>query len=193
MSSTADRALEAAVQQLAGTFKKDIVGIQLCTVNKVNTDYTIDCTPIGGDSTTLIPKVKLNAENNDGFVVIPAVNSTVLICTSTRNNYYVMMYSDVDKVVCIIDKSNSYEFSKQGFIWNDGTKGGLVNIYDLKQQIDTQLTAIKTAVSAGFAAVDTALNALVPGSGVSSAAFNSSATSILPINLTTLEDKKIKH
>lgn len=193
MSGTADRALEAAIQQLAGTYKKDIVGIQLCSVTKINSDYTCDCIPIGGDATTEIPKVKLNAENNDGFVIIPAVNSTILVATSTRNNYYVLMCSDIDKVICIIDKSNSFEFSKEGFIWNDGTKGGIVNIYDLKQQIDAQMTAIKTSVSAGFAAVDTALNALVPGSGVSSAAFNSSASSILPINLTTLEDKKIKH
>ena len=104
MTATAPRTLQDAVQMLAGTYNKDIVSLILCTVDKVN-DFTIDCTPISGEATTQIPGVKLNSEANDGFMIVPKEGSTVLVATSSRNDYFTVMYSDIDKVVCVIDLS----------------------------------------------------------------------------------------
>ena len=186
--STENRKLRAAIQQLAGTFNKDLVDILACTVNSVS-GFTCDCTPISGDGGSMIPGVKLNAENNDGFLIVPAVGSTVLVAHSTRNNYYVFMYSDIDKVICIIDNNNSYEFSSAGFIWNGGSKGGLVNINDLKTQLNTlqaEINTLKTLTGTAITVYSAAID-----SGASAATFN--AATLPQINLTTLEDPKIKH
>lgn len=189
MDATAIRKLRTSIQQMAGTFNKDLVDILLCTVDSISSDgFTCSCTPISGKSTASIPGVKLNAEKNDGFLITPTIGSTVLVATSTRNNYYVFLYSDIDKITCIIDTNNSYEFDSNGFIWNDGLLGGMVKINDLKIQlttIQTEINTLKTAITAlmaGYAPID---------GGVALAAF--SAIVLPQINLTTLEDTKIKH
>lgn len=143
------------IQQLAGTFNKDFVQIIACTVDSIDEDaFTCECTAITGNADTKISSVKLNTEANDGFTIIPAIGSSVLVANSTRNGYYVFMYSDIDKVICVIDNNNSYTFSSQGFVWNDGTFGGLINIVAqttklnlLVSQLQAQLTLIATGIT----------------------------------------------
>lgn len=185
--------LKKCIQQLAGTFNKDIVDLIACTVNSVDEDnFICDCTAISGDSTTKIPGVKLNAEANDGFLMVPSLDSTVMVVASERNGHYVLMYSDIEKVVCIIDSNNKFEFSPNGFVWNGGSNGGLIKIQNLKIQYDANIAAIKNAVASALTVIDTQLVALgQPGGTVT--VFNTAAASIANLNLTPLENTKIKH
>jgi len=198
MTATELRAYKTAIQMLAGTFNRDLVDLLICTVDSISDDqFTCDCTPISGNAKTSIPGVKLNAEKNAGFLIIPKVGSTIVLATSTRNNYFVLLYSDIDKVICIIDANNSYEFSSSGFIWNDGTLGGLVNINILLNKLHTLegfVNNVKTAVAAINAAAVSA-----PGTPVTNATLAGFLASILPLpviiptTLLELEDPKIKH
>jgi hypothetical protein len=189
------RAIQDLIQKMAGTYNKDIVSLILCNVDKVN-DFTIDCTPISGQATTPIPGVKLNSEANDGFMIVPKVGSTVLVATSSRNDYFTIMYSDIDKVVCVIDNSNSYEFSSSGFVWNGGNFGGMAKTGIISTKLDT-LEAEINNLKAVIAAIITAGTSLpmVPVLQGTLAAFFS-GYNIVPLIPTTqieISDNKIKH
>ena len=163
--------LKQAVQQLAGTHQKDWVQIIPCTVDSVDDQaMTCDCTPIGGDADTSLPSVKLNASNTDGFVTTPTVDSVVLVGITSRGVAYVCMFSEVESIQFL-----------------DGSLGGLIKIDNLKTQWDSNVTAIKAACSAGF----TALSYL--DGGASLAAFNASASTILNLSKTPLENTKFTH
>lgn len=188
--------LREVVQQLAGTYNKDFVGITLCEVTSTSnaeTDGVIDCIPISGDSITDMPAVKLKAEANDGFMLIPSVGSTVLVASSTRNNYYVLMCSDIDKVVCTINDSNYFVFSSGGFIFNGGELDGMVKINDLVSKLnalETKVNNIMTTISTTFVPVPN------DGGAALKALFASLASGTLsPLSQTTksdLENPKIK-
>lgn len=185
------------IQQLAGTFNKDFVEMITCTVDSVDEDaFTCSCTPISGVANTNIPNVKLNAEANDGFTKIPAIGSTVVVANSTRNQYYVYMYSDIDAIVCIIDGQNSYRFDASGFVWNDGNFGGMAKTGVISTKLNTVETAanqLKTAVIAINSAASGS-----PGTPVTNAILAGFFASVLPalITLTTqaeISDNKIQH
>lgn len=164
--------IEVAVQRLAGTYLKDIISIQLCNVDSVDSkNRQCDCTPIGGDATTNIPGVLLCAENDNGLVVFPKVGSTVIVALSTRNTAFVMMYSGIDKVQFM-----------------DGSLGGMVKVIDLttklnniENKIDDLITAISGWIPVpndGGAALKVALTTWL-------------ATSLTPTTQSEIENKLI--
>jgi hypothetical protein len=185
------------IQQAAGTFNKDIVSLVVCTVNSVDEDaFTCDCTPISGVAATQIPKVKLSAEANDGFSLIPKVDSTVVVANSTRNSYYVFMYSDIQKVKCYIDSSNYFEFDATSFRFNDGAHGGIAKtrVIELKlNALETQVNALKAVIAAILSAGSSS-----PGTSVTNGSLAAYFTgyNVTPITLTTqaeLSNNKITH
>ncbi len=112
--------LEVMVQKLAGTYLRDVVSIQLCNVVSVDKENMIcDCTPIGGNADTDIPSVQLGAEAVNGLVVFPSVGSTVLVATSTRNNFFILMYSQIDSI-----------------IYGDGSYGGMARTDNLTTKLN---------------------------------------------------------
>lgn len=121
--------IEKAVQRLSGTYLKDIVSILICNVDSVDFDNrTCDCTPISGDADSALPGVLLCAENDNGLVVSPKVDSTIIVALSTRNTAFVLMFSEIDKVQFM-----------------DGSYGGFTKTQELKTQIDklnAQLQAV---------------------------------------------------
>ena len=197
LSATDVRKIINSVQKMAGTFNRDLVDVLLCTVDAISEDgFTCDCTPISGNAKTNIPAVKLNAEKNDGFLITPAIGSTILVGTSTRNNYYVLLYSDIQKITCIIDATNSYEFDSNGFVWNDGLLGGLVKINTLLAKIN-QLEAFENQVKAAVVAINAAAVSSpgVPVTNATLAAFLATIlpTLVTPTTLLEIEDTKVKH
>lgn len=108
------------IQRLSGTYLKDIINIYSCNVDSVDApNRTCDCTPIGGDANTSLPGVLLCAENNNGFICFPSVNSTVIVALSTRNTAFVLLYSDIDSVQFM-----------------DGSLGGMVKVIDLVSKLN---------------------------------------------------------
>jgi hypothetical protein len=184
--------LREVVQQLAGTYNKDFVSITLCEVTSTSnaeTDGVIDCIPISGDSITDMPAVKLKAEANDGFMLIPSVGSTVLVASSTRNNYYLLMCSDIDKVVCTINNNNYFVFSSDGFIFNGGTLDGMVKINDLvtklnnlENKVNSLLTAFNSHVHPG----------VTVGAGSTAITITPVTGTLTPTTRPDLENPKIK-
>lgn len=156
---------------------------KVCKVIAISADTVeglmiCDCQPLDGGA--IIEDVKLCAEFTDssvgtGFLLIPKLNSNVIVSFKADADAFVSMVSEVD------------------FIYLNGNdKGGLININDLITQYNAKLTALKTAISASLAIIDTQLLALSQAGG-SAAAFNTAAALITGLNKITLENKTIQH
>lgn len=182
--------LKQAIQQLAGTHLKDNVHIIECNVDSVDEDaFECDVTTIGGNGELSIPGVKLAAEDNDGFTLIPAIDSTVYVTMTDNGLVYVSMFSDVSKVVAIINKTKL--IIEDGKItMNDGSFEGLVKVKKLTDKINALENQINTILQILAATT-------IPLAPSGSYPFASLYASVLPITpITTqaeIENDKIKH
>lgn len=142
-----NRQIIEAVQQLAGTQLTDQVYLIPATVVSVNLDEnTVDCEPIGGNAITDMPAVQLMAEVDDGFLLVPAVGSTVLVLFSKRQPPYVALYSELQSVqVTIGDRSLTIDAEKT--IFNSGEFGGLIKIADLVDRLNNAENLINDLIT----------------------------------------------
>lgn len=162
---------------LSGVKPAEVVTGIVKTVNEADRSCTAEL--VYGE-TALTVGAMLSPENNDGFILIPAIESTVHIVIMPDNTCFVARWSDIDKVICYIDGSNKFEFDSNGFILNGGLNGGLINIV----QLTTELNKIVTNVNANYALLVTAISAL--GGAYA-------PTVAVPLVKTAYEDLKVKH
>jgi hypothetical protein len=193
MTYTADDVV-AMLKRILGTYQKLPVQILLCTVVSVDEDEkTCVVDPVDDNSNVKIEGVKLSVNANDGFCEFPAVDSNVLVAVTQTKAAYVIKCEDVDKIKITIDKDNYLEYDSNGWVFNNGTLGGLIKITDLTTEINNRVNILKAASVAGFTSVDAALNSIASGSGVSTAAYNGAVATLTPLNKSTYENTKIKH
>ena len=129
-----EREIQEAVERLSGTKGTDTVTIVECTVNSVNeSQRTCDCTTISG---LPVSGVRLMAEVEDGVLVIPAVDSVLIVGYSKTITPFVCQFSSIDKVL-VITGDTTVEI-KDGLIkFNDGSFEGLVKVADLVTKLNT--------------------------------------------------------
>ena len=132
-----DNSIKRAVEHLAGTHLKDEVTIVAAEVDSVDVEArTCTVTTIGGTTQLTIPNVRLQAEVADGFLLIPVIDSTVFIAYTKRQDPYVSLFSDIDRLYLVVGKS-SFEVLNDGTITlNDGSKGGLVMVTELVSKLN---------------------------------------------------------
>lgn len=178
-----DRKVTEAIMKLAGTFAWDKVGYIPCIVNSVNAnERTCDCTPIGGNAVTDIPNVQLMAEIEDGILLIPAVNSTVIVCYSTRNVPYITLYSALDKVFLI---------SNSGTQFQGGEFGGLVIIGQLVAKVNNLENAFNDLVTKYN--THTHVLALSSGTGTAAPTATEETTVLTPTVRDDIENGSVTH
>ena len=188
-------ALKVLVRQMAGTDLKDPIHGVLCTVDSVNeADCICDCTPIGGDATTQIPSVALNAETSDGFTIIPTVGSTVLVEYSYQSIARVAMFSEIDKLKVFVQdpitKVYTSYFIENGLQqFNDGSFGGLVQVIKLTQKLNN-LETLVNQILAGLQATTVVIGS---GGGSYPLAPNFTETPLTPTQRADIENSKITH
>lgn len=185
-----DSKIRDAVRQLAGTHLSDEVNILACKVDSVDIDArTCDCTAIGGQGVTEIPNVLLMAEVDDGFLMVPAVDSTVIVCYSKRNVPFVCLFSQIDQVLIIVG-SSVLSMKDGAIVFNDGKLGGLINIKDLVSKMNTieeDLNTIKQAFTSWTPVPEDG------GAALKAATASWSAQEITDTQVSDIEDTKIKH
>src|SRR6185437_186236 len=177
------RALKDAIAQLAGTFNEDFVNIIACTVNSCQPDSRqCTCTPLNGKGEAAIT-VNLSAEPNDGLLITPTINSTVLVAQTKQNDPFVLMFSDIDGFSIITsDGKTQFVIGTAGSIqMNDGSYGGLTKTQELQAQLDKTNAVVK-------AILDTITGTVInePGNGNPSAfqhALNLAVTLPQPLNV----------
>lgn len=171
-----DDQIKQAIQKLAGTHLADEVYLIPCTVSAVDTDaLTCDCIAIGGKAVTDIPNVALLAEVDNGMVLIPAIDSVVLVLFSKRQKPFICLFSELQEIFIDIGNS-SIDVNNDGIKFNDGSFGGLVKISDLV----TRLNNLENA----FNELNAKVNTLAPTPVI---------TPLEPTTNEMIENTKITH
>ena len=148
---TSDRSIKAAIQQMAGTFGQDVVKLNVGKVKSVDEDKSTCVVVIKGINQSVeVPNVNLQVGVCDGLQIIPAVDSDVLIITSTFNQSYIIQYSDVDKYYLQVGDSELTINNDGTMQLNDGSYDGLVKVAELTQKlndIEQDINALKLVFS----------------------------------------------
>lgn len=166
-------------KMVKGMIRSTIIVGQIVSVDENNWTVTVKL----NNNDLEIDEVRLTSiiesSPTSGLFIKPSLNSYVLIgiIDNRPESMFIAKYSSIDAVKFITD---SMELCGDSF-------GGLIKIDDLKTQWDANVAAIKTAVSAGFAAL-TSLDG-----GASNTAFQSSSGGIKNLVKSSLENEKVKH
>ncbi len=141
-----DRKTTEAIQKIAGTWNKDHVTMVTCEVTAVDlSTRSCTCLPIGGTAITEIEGVQLMCIVDDGFLLIPALNSTVIVAISIKNNPFIVQYSEIDKALLV---------TLNGIQFQGGELGGL----PVSEYVAIRLNLIENA----FNQLNIKVNALAP-------------------------------
>ena len=152
--------------------KGDALYSIVCKVKKVDLINNLcDCEPINGDADLL--DVRLMAQSSTGFLIIPKLNSVVVVTMLNKYTGYVAMFSEVDEIQL-----------------NGGLNGGIVKATTLTTKLnilEADLNALKTAFSSWV---------IIPSDG--GAALKAIATawasaSLVPTTPIELQNLKVKH
>lgn len=166
----------------------DIYGQIAQTIKKMGAAHGVilfsaDVKSVDGDTCTLIigslelTDVRLRAvvnSENDKIVVTPKAGSRVLAADMSGGSYSdlaVLSYSEAEKVEVVIEQTTC-TIDKDGIVMNGGNNGGLINIQELTDRLNSLVDwcenhthdGVITAVSGGSGApaVGTSGNSGVP-------------------------------
>lgn len=130
MNEQHDRSITTAIKRMAGTWNQQNIKVGTGNVVSVNAEERT-CMVLTDNDVEI--NCKLMAQIGDGMLLIPSVDSTVLILYATYTDAYVMMCSDVDSI--------SFKGSELG---------GLVKVVDLTSRlnkIEQDINNLKQAFS----------------------------------------------
>lgn len=131
-----DRQIQDAIERMAGTHLKDELYMIQCTVDSVDLSArTCNCTAVGGQAVNEINDVRLMADVDDGFLIVPSIGSTVFVTYSKRNDPIISLFSSVDQVI-IITGSTLLSVKDGSVTFNDGSFGGLIKIDELTKKLN---------------------------------------------------------
>lgn len=141
----------------------------VCTVSAVSlADLTCTCTPVNGDADLL--DVRLISQSANGFLILPSVDSIVIVSSIDNRTYYVSMFSEVDEIQL-----------------NGDTYDGLVKVGDLV----TKLNNLENKVNAIIAAYNAHIHV---ETGASTAPTVSLVVGTLtPTVQANIENTRVKH
>lgn len=136
-----DDLIKQSIRTIAGVDQMGNVSLVLCSVVSVNeANRTCTVTTISDEAETTIEDVKLMAEDDDGVLLLPATESTVIMAFSDKIEPFVMFYSEI-QAVNIIAVNSSLDIREDKIKLNDGSYGGLIKIVDLVNRINSMENA----------------------------------------------------
>lgn len=184
-----NRSIKDAITQNSGVFGKDVVSIIYCTVNSVDeVAGTCDVTPITEGDDTPIPGVLLKAENNDGLMLVPDVDSTVIVGMTIKKKCFILLCEDISKFLLVIGDSK-LEVTDGLFSFNGGTLDGMVKVNSLV----TKINALETLVNNILNVLKTTSIPLAPSGTYPFAPLYTALSDIAPLtNKAALENTAIK-
>ena len=142
------RAIRDAVKRLSGNFNKDEIYTILGVVDSVDIDArTCVVTSKNDVADVTIPDVSLMVNVNDGWLLIPKVDSEVYVTFTSRGLGWVSFFSEISKVFLIVDGAIQF---------NGGEYGGLVKITELTAKLNTMIANINIQLAAIAAGIATA-------------------------------------
>lgn len=163
--------------------------LTVCVVDSVDENKkTIKCTPITEGAQRVV-NLQASIEGADGILIIPEVQSTVIIGYVDKNNAFVLTHSKIEKI----------SINTKKIILNEGKNGGLVLSEKITNELNTvvkRVNAIITALQTLAAAMTGTAQAPVLGAPLGSAINSAIAEIMNPIqefDKTNIENDKITH
>lgn len=90
-------AIESIKQAIQRVSTQDLPYSEVCVVSDIDTvNGTCICTPVDGSAVLI--GVRLNADNKDGFKLIPKNNTKVIVTLINSTTGYLSMISEVDEI-----------------------------------------------------------------------------------------------
>lgn len=186
-----DRLIIEAVQKLSGTQLTDQVYFLACEVLSVDkSKRTCVCKSIDGIRDFEFPNVRLMADVDDGFLLIPEIGSTVFVTYSRRNDPIIVLFSAI-KEVLLISGDTSFSLTADGIVLNDGSFGGLIKIEKLVEKINNLENLVNDLI-AKFNS-HTHVLTLSTGTGTAAPTAAPETNQLSPTQRNELENEQIKH
>lgn len=127
-----------AMQQLAGNRGDSKVQVVLATVDAVNvSERTCTVTTISGQGEVTFENVLLMASVEDGFLLIPKIDSTVIVSYNTFNQPYICLFSGIEKVLLVAGE----------ILLNGDELGGLVKVIELTEKLNNLENKVNDIIS----------------------------------------------
>lgn len=155
-----NRQIIEAIQRMTGTQLADTVRLLAATVDAVDeAKRTCTVTTVSSQGTATIENVQLMASIDDGILIVPAVDSTVIVAYSTFNQPFVALFSGAEKILLVAGENNAaVTMDADGLLLeiadtkvriadgeitlNDGAMGGLVKVIQLTQKLNALESAV---------------------------------------------------
>lgn len=167
----------------------------VCSVTNISeVEMTCDCTPLDGSAELL--DVRLQAQVENGWALIPKDGSIVTVTMLNQTAGFVSQVSEIDKIVGYVDSGNRFVFSTSGFIWNDGTFGGMAKTGVIATKLNTQETAenaLKIIISAILSAGSSSPATPVTNGTLAAFFTGYNVVPIVPTTQAEISDNKVKH
>lgn len=198
-----------ALQDLAGNRGDSRVQVVLGTVVAVNeAERTCSVTTISGQGEITFENVQLMASVEDGLLLIPTIDSNVIVSYNTFNQPYICLFSGIDKVLLVAGENNAsiqvdadgllleinetkVQISDGEIILNDGAMGGLVKVIELTQKLNNLENKVNAIISAFNS--HTHVLTLTTGTGTAAPTAAPVSGTLTPTQRADIEDTKVVH
>lgn len=172
----------------------NIMQTYLCEVENVD-GLKCDCKPVHGGASFFDVRLKsILDDSENGLILTPKKGSLVLVGLIENNeaSAFIVQYSDIEELTFKNVNGMSFEVLKGVLKLNGDSEGGLVQIKELKENIDS----IKQYVEAMNTALPIAFKAILASTSANGALGEKSyklAMATQKIILKDMENQKVKH
>lgn len=165
----------------------------VCTVDSIDlSDYTCYCVTKNGSGD--IQGVRLQAKTSDGLLIIPEVDSEVVVSFLSDSSAYISMFSEIKEVILIT--TDEINLNSDLINLNGDNYGGLAKT----GTVATKFNTLETQENAFKLIVTAILNAGIssPGTPVTNASLAAyfktyNVTAITPTTQSELSNSTVKH
>ena len=152
------------------------------------TERTCDVEPLNGDAEIFGVRLQSDIDGTNGFVMIPTVDSNVIVTFLNNTTGFVSLCSSVEKIH--VTSNTEITIDCDDITFNGGSNDGLIKINDLVSKINAVENDINTLKSIFTAWVPVPMDG---GAVLKTATATWSAQTITPTQKTDIENDKIKH
>lgn len=157
---------------LLNTRDNDLVRLLLCNVESVDIQKRIALVTTISGSTSFEFEVNLQTSVSDGLIIVPKVDSDVVVLFSKNTNPLIIQYSDIDEYIL-----NGVDF------------GGMVKVIELTEKINNLENKLNDLITACSNQIVT----LAPSGTFPLAPYFTSVTPLIQTQQSEIENTIIKH
>lgn len=186
INSRIRNALVALVQQVGGgsnVFSAEVTAVDVdtrsCTVTSISDEVETEYTNVW-----LMPEIA------DGILYVPKVGSTVIIGNNADLQPYVLMWSELEKILWVAD-GTPIQMDKDGVKLFGDNYDGLVKVADLTTKLNNLENLVNDLITKYN--MHTHILTLTVGTGTAAPTTTTETDTLTPTTQSEIENTKVKH